>query len=228
MLPYTALGLILFFSMLAPGFVWLRVSETRTFRPQRSTVLEIAELAILGWAFTSVTGLVVVAAGQIWSPPFVNLSEWIAASDRTEYLLNGFWNVALSAILIILLSLSIAGLTARVIHRGQPANLRPGHNVWQDISRSNIDGKKPLLGINLTDGRIIEGYLHKYPQADYGNQVCLRAPIFYREAANRQRVPSELDIAIIPNTRIADIGVIYDPLTESEPTDSAGEPVAAG
>lgn len=228
MLPYTALGLILFVSVLAPGFVWLRISETRVIRPPRSTVLEIAELAILGCAFTSATALVVVAAGRIWSPPLVNLSDWIAASDRTEYLLNGFWNVALSALLMIMLSLGAAGLTARFVHRGQPANLRPVRNVWQDIFQTNTDGKKPLLGINLTDGRIVEGYLPEYPQTDYGNQICLEAPIFHREAANRQRVPSELDIVIIPNARIADIGVMYDPLTESGPSDSAGETTSAG
>lgn len=201
MLPYTALGLILFFSMLAPGFVWLRVSETRTFRPQRSTVLEIAELAILGWAFTLVTGLVVVAAGQIWSPPFVNLSEWIAASDRTEYLVNGFWNVALSAVLIILLSLSIAGLTARAIHRVQPANRRPGrevaeHSRWRfwfpykknpasirDTDKSTLYEKgKPVARNKIRNGSSKRYHLRRQPLPPAfwevrGTQVVPIAPV---------------------------------------------------
>ena len=152
MLPYTALILILFFSALAPGFVWLRVSETRAFRPQRSTALQIAELAILGCAFTLATGLVMVAAGQIWSPPLVSLSEWMAASDRMEYLLNGFWNVALSALLMILLSLSVAGITARAVHRGQPANRHPGRKVAKRNHRQfGFPYKKNSASIRAAD-----------------------------------------------------------------------------
>ena len=215
MLPYTTLGLLIFVAVLVPGFVWLRVSEARVFRPRRSPVLEVTELAILGCCFTTGAALLIAALSLVWSPPLLNIPTWMMTSNMAEYLLSNLPQFALFTLLTISLSIAFAAGTARIVYRGRSADPPSWYTVWQELHERSQGNASPFLGLDLIDGQVIEGYLHRYPtpESDNDNQVSLCAPIYYQDKETKERVLSNLDVAIISESKIVKAGVIFlDPL----------------
>lgn len=213
MLPYTTLGLLIFVAVLVPGLVWLRISEARIFRPQRSPVLEVAELAILGCCFTAGAALLVATLSLVWSPPLLDILVWTTASNMSDYLLGNLPQFVLSGFLTVALSIIFAAGSARVVYRGRTANLRSWYTVWQELHEIAKADANPFLGLDLTDGQVIEGVLHRCPTHGDDKQVSLRAPIYYQDEETKERVLSDLDVAIISESKIVKAGVIFlDPL----------------
>lgn len=213
MLPYTTLGLLIFVAVLIPGLVWLRVSEARVFRPQRSPVLEVTELAILGFCFTTGAALLVAALSLVWSPPLLDILVWITTPNMSDYLLGNLPQFILSGLSTVALSITFAAGTARIVYRGRTADLRSWYTVWQELHKLSQADASPFLGLDLTDGQVIEGVLHRCPTHEGNKQVSLRAPIYYQDEETKERVLSDLDVAIISESNIVKAGVIFlDPL----------------
>lgn len=232
MLPETTLGLLIFVSVLIPGFVWLHRTERRALRPQRSATLEIAEITIVGCGITFISTLAVIIIGQVFTPPFLKVTEWLSVTNSGYYLVQKFWNTITSVIFILLLSIIVAFFVPKIIYRKSPANIKPGNTVWYDVLGKERGNRQAKLGISLANGTSIEGYLFSYPTDQNDDQIALRQPISYR-IGNKLEGVIPVDRVIIPKEQIVSIGVVFtDPpdeesysAQETDPKTTAAEGV---
>lgn len=232
MLPNTALGLLIFISVLMPGFIWLHQTERRVPRPRRTGVLAIAEITVIGCSITFISALVVSIIGQLFAPPFLKVTEWVTAINIRNYLIQEFWGAIISALSTLSLSAIIAFFFPKFICRNRPADINLGSTVWYTILGQERDRRQAKLGISLTNGTSIEGYLFSYPIDQNDDQIALRKPISYR-SDNKVEYPLPVDRVIIPKEQIVSIGVVFtDPpdeesysAQETDPKTTAAEGV---
>lgn len=64
-MPSSLTGLVLFAAFVLPGYVWMRVEETRRPRPNRSGLTEAADLVFIGLIATSLAAIIVVWFGEM-------------------------------------------------------------------------------------------------------------------------------------------------------------------
>lgn len=216
MLPETTLGLLIFVSVLIPGFVWLHRTERRALRPQRSATLEIAEITIVGCGITFISTLATIMIGQVFAPPFLKVTEWLSVTNSGYYLIQKFWNTITSIIFILLLSIIVAFFVPKIIYRKRPANINPGNTVWYDVLGQERGDRQAKLGITLTNGIFIEGLLFSYPTDKNDDQIALSQPIYCVIDGQEDLLP--LDNVIIPKEQIMNIGVIFTHPSLTEPT----------
>lgn len=215
MLPNTTLGILIFLFVLMPGFVWLHRTEQRTLRPRRPGVLAIAEIIIIGCSFTFISALIVSIFGQIFSPPFLKISEWLSATDSGNYLIQEFWKSIISILSTLLLSTMVAFFIPKFVYRKSQANLSPGSTVWYDVLGQERGDRQAKLGISLTNGTSIEGFLFSYPTDLNDDQIALRKPLLFQSGNDQISLP--IDRVIIPKERIVSIGVVFTNPSEEEP-----------
>lgn len=215
MLPNTTLGILIFLSVLMPGFIWLRRTEKRTLRPRRPGALAIAEIIIIGYTITFISTLIVLLFGQIFTPPFLNVTEWLNATDSGYYLIQEFRKSIFSILSILLLSAILAFIIPKIIYRKRLANINLGTTVWYEILGQERGNRQAKLGISLTNRISIEGYLFGYPTDQNDDQIALKNPISFQSGKVRYSLP--IDRVIIPKERIVSIGVVFTSPSEEEP-----------
>jgi Family of unknown function (DUF6338) len=83
-IPSTLLGLVVLAASIGPGYVWVRVAETRVPRSPRTQLLEIAELIVTGGLFSTLAFLVVLS--------FASATSWLdtdaLAADGSDYVIR--------------------------------------------------------------------------------------------------------------------------------------------
>ena len=222
MLPNTALGLLILISVLMPGFIWLHQTERRVPRPRRPGVLAIAEITIIGCSITFISALIVSIIGQLFAPPFLKVAEWVTAISIGNYLIQEFWGAIISALSTLSLSAIIAFFFPKFIYRNKPAITNLVGTVWYNILGQERGNRQAKLGISLTNGTSIEGYLFNYSMDQNNDQIALRKPISYR-SDNKVEYPLPVDRVIIPKEQIVSIGVIFTDPPHDEESYSAQE-----
>jgi hypothetical protein len=173
-IPGTALGLVLTVAALGPGYIYLRVTERRSARPERSGLLEAVELAVVG-ALASTTALLVVGALADWTR--VANAHWLAV-DPASYVghhpLRLLWLVAVTLGLAYLIAFAVAKVTHRT-----PDVIRPAGSAWTEaFIKECPKGRVAVLTVELRDGRKVEGTLRAHTQSvDYNRELYLSAPL---------------------------------------------------
>nr|MDQ6947331.1 DUF6338 family protein [Actinomycetota bacterium] len=124
MIPGGVVGLLLFVVAVAPGYVYLRVAERFETRPDRSQLLEAAELVVIGAVVTTITALVAVILGAVWPGLFVDVSAWAKAG--APYLRNHPYTTAWSLGFVIFAGCGVAAGFALLAHHRRDAELVPG------------------------------------------------------------------------------------------------------
>lgn len=209
MIPANLIGLVLFVLVLAPGWLWVRIAEKRQVRPDRSPLLEAAELVVTGVVFTAVAAAVVVAVGNGngWLPELRD----VTASGST-YAQDEPYRTAGAAVIVFALSLAAAYGTARLVYRGKEASLVPAGSVWRDVFGVGGEGRPIFVSATLEDGRVVDGYLYSFStDADGGDRdLGLQAPIYVWSGEPPERMRAPADRTVLRAQQIIAMWVRYD------------------
>lgn len=207
MLPTTVAGLFLFLVLVSPGYSWVRVEERHRPRAERSQVLELAELLVVGAVASAVSALIVSGIGQE-SSLFLNAHEWLAADDSQRYLVTHIADASFSFFGLLLIGNVGARLAALAWFRGKgtpggttKGGLQVGSTVWHDTF-SSIDRKTHLLflAVMQSDGSMVDGYLLNYAFDARSNdqELVLQSPIRIWRPGDDTPFISGADFAILP------------------------------
>jgi uncharacterized membrane protein YvlD (DUF360 family) len=201
----TFVGLLLFVGSVGPGYVYLRTSEKREPRQDRTALIEAAELFVVGTLATGITvGILSAGAMAMKQLDIVRLTR-----TPVEYLANQPLRVLILGLAAIILSHLAAWGAARIVHAGKEASLRPESTVWHETFRRVAIGGPVFVTLELVDGRRVSGYLHTYSidRPAEPREISLQKPIFALARAMNERVRVDADFFVIREDRIANLAV---------------------
>jgi hypothetical protein len=156
--------------------------------------------------------MVVVLTPHRLLPFVLDVPAWVRNGD--EYLRThvraAVWGVALVFVVAVLLAYGLYRL------RGlrKPAEFSSQGDVWIHSIGERPAGKHPYVGLQLNDGRLIEGPLHSFTfGAEAGKRdIALSGPIRVTEQGSLTPVTlSNLDRLVVPEAKIESITVIHVP-----------------
>jgi hypothetical protein len=191
--PTTLGGLLLFVVLLAPGFAYFVLHESRT--PTRRDVSVFRETVNLIAVSLLCLGVVLLLFGLVraarpaWTPDLGLLLRDTRAYALSHYLELVWWAVALLILACILgAALGRWGLPAWSLRFTAPSV--GFHSAWWNLF--NLDpGTRVYVGCELEDDSYIAGYLLTF-NTDIGDhadrELTLTAPIVYRPAGERTRL----------------------------------------
>jgi Family of unknown function (DUF6338) len=216
--PGNLFALVLFLAAVAPGYIFIRATERYRSVPERSTLLEAAELIVIGAASTTAASLVGLSLAFFWDSAFVDVERW--ADDGNGYLRDEPYRAAFSIGFVLVVGCVVAFAAALLANRGNPRDLVPGATVWRNVMKpASEEGKCGWVSAHLKDGSVVEGYLMSYPTGTSDIQALgLSEPIAYT-SMSRPRAPVDgVERAIIATDEIRMIGVRIErkPDTEQE------------
>jgi hypothetical protein len=150
-MPSTVLGLVVLAAALGPGYVFIRVEERRRPRPERSPLLETAEIVVIGGlastiAFAAVAG---VAAKTGW------LDQTKLARNHSEYLLSHASRFAVLLLITLTLACVVAFVVARLLFHRYPATIK-AHSAWDEYLAEQ-EGIINYVTVGLDDGVALAG-----------------------------------------------------------------------
>ncbi|WP_261553644.1 DUF6338 family protein [Frankia tisae] len=195
--PTSLAALVIFLLVTVPGYLHIRIVETRNVRPPRGQLLEVVDLVCVGIGSSCLACGGVLGLGQVLPGVFVNLPE-LAARNQL-YLTEHPWQALLSVFSALLLSGAVATAAAFMIIRGFRARVSPG-SVWNSVLTRVVAGRPPFLSVELADGRVFEGFVGAFGSHDTSltDDLCLQEPLFSRspDRTKRRELPgSHLIIA---------------------------------
>lgn len=214
-MPPTGLGAL--FSLLlvfVPG--WAYLSWVERVRPavDRSGLSELLEVIAMGAATTGPATLLFILVPHQWLPFTLDLEHW--ARDDNDVLRDDFRGATWSVALVFGLAMLIAYSLYRLQTRGRSKEIHPEGGVWDLAIGQRPGGKVPWVGLQLADGRLVEGLLHSLNLDDAGDErdIALMRPI--RVTGSGQSAPTEatlLDRFVVAAREIKHITVIEAPQT---------------
>lgn len=190
MIPGTALGVVFVVAAFGPGYLYLRVAETRTFRNERSGLVEAVELAVIG-AFASILALLVVGAladltGVVRVHRFSDSPHVFVA----HHPLRVIWVAALA----LGAAYGIAYCIALILNPEKPS-IHPGTSWIWAMQPARIDRSLMVRAtVELRDGRKIEGTVVGHTAEVVDNkELLLKEPIRAEPApgTEAQKIPDE-------------------------------------
>jgi Family of unknown function (DUF6338) len=208
-IPTSLLGLLVFAASMCPGYAWVRVSEKRRPRPDRSSLLELAELVSVG-AFASALALLaglLVAKATGW----IDLTK--LAHQGAKYVLS-HPERGLTFLLAVLVA-SYAGtyLVALVALRHLPVAVSHA-SVWYEALGDAAATRRVRALLELRDGRAIRGNVASF---DFGvdqpletRNVQLVQPLTVRPAAGSEWQIVYDDSLVVPGNDIGVISLNYE------------------
>lgn len=207
MLPGDLVGLILLLAAVAPGYVFLRVAERYRPRPDRSALLETAEVLAIGAACTTVAALLIVGLEGAVHGVVVDVSTW--SEQGNAYLRERPYTAARSIGFALVGACVVAYVSARIVNRGRPPGIVPGATVRAGVFEpTSRKGWRAWVAVHLKDGSVVEGYLLAYPTGGSDVQeIALRKPIGRTDPGQQRALVTGVDRVIISADEIAMIGV---------------------
>jgi Family of unknown function (DUF6338) len=206
-LPGDLIGVVILLAAVAPGYVYVRVAEHYRSRPERSALLETAEVVVIGAGCTTLAAGALVGIGQWVDGIVLDTSSWIRHGNaylrsRPDLLLR-------SAALALVLAFLVAYVAARVVNRGRPRHIVPGIAVRSGVfEAARREGKRGWVAVHLKNGTIVEGYLQAYPTGDVeAPEIALQKPTGLTEPDSERSIVSGVDSVVIGGDEIALITV---------------------
>src|SRR5437016_5108416 len=126
MIPGSFVGLALFVLTVGPGYVYIRIVENKTRRVKRSTLLEAAELVVVGGGFTAASLALVSTVADLSG--WINLSSWLVLGH--VYVVRSPLRVVSFGAAVLAVSYILAASVAYLAHRGEAPTLFPNLSVW--------------------------------------------------------------------------------------------------
>jgi hypothetical protein len=215
MLPDVPIALLVLFALF-PGWIFIRLSEARTQRPERSQLAELLEFAAVGFSTTAISALAIAALSSIPTFSFLfNVEAW--ANTRDSYLGNHFYAALASTALCMALSCAFAiALFAIIFHR-RPANFKPGSSVWIQTLAMAPPGMQSWIGVHRHDGSLVEGLLFSCTAGsdDDKREISLTKPIRLTLKDGSQAEP-QISRVLIPGEEIGSITVTHVPKPDAD------------
>ena len=206
LIPDSVFGLLLLAASLGPGYMYVRIAERRNPRPNRSALLETAELITVGGSCSAVA-FVVAAVLARWT----DMVDLVALEQDAAV-----YTVAHPARVFLLLLVGLGGayllawIAARAIYRGVPASLFH-HSVWHELLRAQAGGR-PYVTVELRDGRTVAGPVAYYTVQEAppdSRELVLIKPIRARAASGMPYVPVVDDRIALRASDITALSVQY-------------------
>ena len=204
MIPSTVLGLVVLAAALGPGYIFVRVEERRRPRPERSALLETAELIVIGGlastlAFAAVAG---VTAHTRW------LDEKKLAAHPTQYLLSHASRFAALLLITLLLSCIASFLAAIALFHGYPATIK-AHSAWDQVLPQQ-PGIINYATVGLDDGLAVAGDVvgHSVGERPPDNRELILANPEFRAVGNKVFTRAKDQFVVLRGDRIRTFAVI--------------------
>lgn len=206
LLPTAPFALFVLAALL-PGWIFVRLAERRAPRPDRSGFAELVELAAVGFSAVALSALIV--AGLSWAriAGLFNVSAW--ARTRGSYLGEHIGPALLSAALVAILSCIFSVGLFFVIYKFKSKGIHPESTVWYDVLGRTPENKRAWVGVQRTDGSLVEGFLLSYSYTDEDSKdIGLQRPMRLTPAGGSPG-GMNLDRLIVPGAQIEAISVVH-------------------
>lgn len=212
MLPSAALTAV-FLLALAPGWTYLRLRSSRNAVLPRAGLDELLEVVTVGMATTGV-------AAALWAVVPASTSHLLdvarLASEANPYAVHHVRRLVVTALVIFVVAELLALVLFKVVHRG-PRSRLVRETVWAGALGRRY-GRFTWIGLELRDGRLVEGQLLAYPTGDEheSRDIALQAPI--RLTRKPGEAPDDLgyDRIILNEDDINNISIALGPLPTSD------------
>lgn len=212
MAPTTFLGLALFVAFIIPGYMWVRVEERARPRPDRSPLLEAAELVAVGaLASTVAAGLAALLGAQL--RPLLNVQRWIDAPEPSAYLQANALRAVASLLFVVILANLGTYWSAR-LRFGRSGRLQSAHTPWYDTFRGfDTDKNAALVSVEQANGVVLTGLLRSYDVTASGNEqvLALQGPI-KRQRPGERTVTVPADFVVLPPDSLRAVYIAKKPL----------------
>lgn len=208
MLP-ERLGVLVIAMALVPGWLYIRLREQLRPPSAATGLSQLLELAAVGLLTTGVSAFVLVLVPHRWLPWLIDVEVWARVGD--DYLRQNVRASAISAAVV----LGLASLVAVALHsaerRRSSDKFDPESSVWGQALGVRPAGAVPWVGLQLRNGRLVEGVLHSLSlgQEDQDERdIALARPIRVTDPG-RPAHPVEIDRVVVPAREILHINVIH-------------------
>lgn len=206
MVPSTVVGLVLFVAALAPGYFFLRVAERFETRASRSPFLEAVELIVIGSLATTFAALLALLMGTLFESFFLDVRAW--AREGNSYLRTEPFGVARSVAFVVPAACGLAAVGARLVHHDGSPDLVPHATVWRSVF--HYHNSPVLVGLQLKDGILVEGYLWSYPTGPSDvREIALQKPIIVTPLRGERGLAPGVDRVIVSADEISHITARY-------------------
>lgn len=175
MLPDTLLGLVVFAAGAGPGYLYVRLSQARQPRYERSALEEAAEFVVFGALSSGIAVLLALTVGEATN--LLDTSK--LAEDPTRYVATEPLRSVVA--LVLVLGVSYGGVwvvTTRVLHPGKPT-ISPGETAWYGVFHRMLPVDHGVYAtVELRDGRAVAGLVIGYtPEPDDPRELVLSKPV---------------------------------------------------
>jgi hypothetical protein len=182
-IPTTLAGVVLFLAGIGPGLFYVRQEESRVARGERSALLEVVELLVIGAVVTTLWAAIVwlIARETGWIDP-TSLRQRPGA-----YVVDHPVRVASALLAVFMFSCGTADIAARIRYRGQTIAHYPG-TVWQKMLAAPPN-MRVWATVELKDGRSIQGRVEGFTlgASDGRRDLALGAPLRERSTSGVER-----------------------------------------
>lgn len=216
------LELLLLAAALGPGWVWVNVAERRVARPNRSGLLEAAELVVMGALCTTAAALVVLSAAQAVGA--IDVAE--VRSDGAAYVLAQPARSLPVIATLLSVSYALAWVAARVTYGHHQPTQQPG-TVWREVLGARKGEAAAVATVELRDGRRIQGIVASYTHTgpEQPRELALAAPMRVQSDADATPVDLLGEVLILHGEDILSINVTYVAAPAADSVWTARRPV---
>lgn len=191
----SAFSLLFVVASFGPGYVFVRVSETRALAPERSQFFESVEMAVFG-SFCSVLAASVLVSltgvlGILDAHALVQAPRAYAAEHAVGVSVGVFGYLALSNSLGYLLA-------TRVFFRDSEQAVRPGHSAWTTDLVTPPENGSILASVALRNGMQVHGLVSSVVSDDSENrELALKRPIAIQPDAKSEVTEVNADVLVL-------------------------------
>jgi hypothetical protein len=181
----------------------------------RSAVTDVVELFAVGGLASTVASLLILANAE-WTGVFVRMADLV----QPNVLVQQPWRILASVLTVLGVSVLLcvgAGWLVGRLSRQRLSSVREGSTWTRALVRSN-NKKRPYLAVELTDGRLVEGFVLSVSTSDDpANKVLvLQGPLAVR-GQGEPRERSAADFVVVPGNIIGLIHGSYVDVDDLKP-----------
>jgi hypothetical protein len=207
-LPSTILGVLLAVAALGPGFLYVSVAERAQPRPQRSTLFEAVEMAVLGATSTLVALLATVAVAEATNSLDFDA---LARNGGREILRDPLpWLVGIAGLLAI--SYATIFAVAKLRYRSKASHV-PAGTAWQMIFHEHRPaGEDAFVTAYLRNGAQITGRVEmSTAPLEQSRELGLRGPFGIRDTPSSPPRELRQDFLIVREAELLYLAGHYAP-----------------
>jgi hypothetical protein len=201
-----------------PGWLFARLTERRSIRPERSGLDEFLEWAGVGIGTTLIASLVVGLIATHDGAGARTLDSLFSANDPAQAIREHLAQLASAILAIELLATVIALLLFLAIYRGKHDEFRAAAVARPEALGNRPKGTHPYVAVH-TESAVYHGVLKAYdlPQRGQGGDVALEAPILLEQPPGSAPIPINCQRLLVQGTEVRAVAVHHAPFGDANP-----------